>query len=128
MRILRIISPVILFAFCISCSKDDKPDTPGAISGQWIIHYYWDEKEETADFAGYVFEFLSNGQVKAVKAGNTVTGTWQETSNKFILDFGNDPVLEEINDDWAKVEHTTNFIHLEDDNPAQDDQLHFQKL
>ncbi len=128
MKVLRLITLLFTTVVLFSCSKDDKPDSPGNLSGQWVIHYYWDEKNETSDFSGYVFEFLSNGQVKAVKNGTTVTGTWHETSEEFTIDFGNDPVLEEINDDWEKIERTSSFIHLEDDNPAQDDELHFKRL
>ena len=118
------ISTLLIF----SCTKDNNDTTTGSIPGQWQIHYYWDEKDETSDFAGYTFEFLSNGQVKATKSGTTVTGTWSETSSKFILNFGTDPVLGEINDDWQKIEKTSTIIKLKDDNPAQDDELHFVKL
>lgn len=128
MKMLRLVI-ALAFVSLFSCSKNDDPsNNNGSLSGQWVIHYYWDKKDETSDFAGYIFEFLSNGQLKATKGSNTVTGTWQETSSKFIIDFGNDPVLEEINDDWEKIERTSSFIHLEDDNPAQDDELHFVKL
>ncbi|WP_336515016.1 hypothetical protein [Pollutibacter soli] len=129
---LKIVRLVIALGFVslLSCSKNDDPanGNNGSISGQWVIHYYWDEKNETSDFAGYVFEFLGNGQLKAKKGSTTVTGSWQETSSKFIINFGNDPVLEEINDDWEKIERTSTLIHLEDDNPGQDDELHFVRL
>jgi len=126
---LRYLPVIALFAFA-SCSKDDDNSTGSTTppAGQWFIHYYWDEKDETNDFSGYTFEFLTNGQVKATKAGTTVTGSWQETTSKFIINFGTDPVLQEINDDWQKIEKTSSFLHLEDDNPAQDDELHFKKL
>jgi hypothetical protein len=126
---LRYLPVIALFAFA-SCSKDDDNSTSSTTppAGQWFIHYYWDEKDETNDFSGYTFEFLTNGQVKATKAGTTVTGSWQETTSEFIINFGTDPVLQEINDDWQKIEKTSSFLHLEDDNPAQDDELHFKKL
>jgi hypothetical protein len=45
-----------------------------------------------------------------------------------IIDFGADPILSELNDDWLKIEKSATFIKLKDDNPAQDDELHFTKL
>ena len=126
---LRLITVLAIFVIT-SCSKDNNDpassNTPPA--GQWFIHYYWDEKDETNDFSGYTFEFLNNGQLKATKAGTVVTGSWQETTQEFIINFGTDPVLQELNDDWQKVAKTADFLHLEDDNPAQDDELHFKKL
>jgi hypothetical protein len=66
--------------------------------------------------------------LKATKGAAIVSGTWSETSTKFIIDFGADPVLNKINDDWIKLEKSATFIKLKDDNPAQDDELHFVKI
>jgi hypothetical protein len=124
--------PLLLVALIAmnACSKDDNgnPDQATPPAGQWRISYYWDEKDETSDFSGYTFEFLTGGTLKATMAGITVNGTWSETSAKLVIDFGADPVLSEINDDWQKTEKTSTSIKLKDDNPAQDDQLHFVKL
>jgi hypothetical protein len=57
-----------------------------------------------------------------------IDGTWSETSTKFIIDFGTDPILSEINDDWLKIEKTSTLMKMKDDNPAQDDELHFSKI
>lgn len=129
-KIMPLITALLIWSLISSCSKDSTSDpnntTPPA--GQWRIHYYWDEKDETSDFAGYTFEFQTGGLLKATKGATVVNGTWSETSTKLIIDFGADPVLSEINDDWQKTEKTDTFIKLKDDNPAQDDQLHFIKL
>ncbi len=121
---------LIFISFAISsCSKEDnKNDASAPLSGKWFIQYYWDEKDETVDFSGYIFEFLTNGEVTATNPAGTVTGTWQETSNKFNLNFGSNPVLQELNNDWLKIDRTSSFLHLEEDNPAQDDELHFKRL
>lgn len=114
-----------------TCSKkDDDLVTAGAggdISGTWRISMYWDEKDETADFVGYTFQFNSNGQLAATKGAVTVTGSWTETGSKLIVNFGSHAVLSELNDDWLKVEKTNASIKLKDDNPAQDDRLEFVK-
>lgn len=114
-----------------SCSKSDDVATINnnttPISGSWRVSLYWDKKDETNKLNGYSFSFNSGGQVTATKAGTTVNGTWSESSTKFTINFGADPVLSDINDDWQKVEKTTTSIKLKDDNPLQDDQLTFIK-
>jgi hypothetical protein len=129
-KIVPALSIIILALSFNSCTKDNTTDPTNTTppTGQWRVHYYWDEKDETNDFSGYTFDFLSGGVVKATKGATVVNGTWSETSNKFNIDFGTDPVLSEINDDWLKIEKTANFIKLKDDNPAQDDELHFTKI
>lgn len=112
-----------------SCSKSDDVAAINntAIAGTWRVSYYWDKKDETTNFNGYSFSFNAGGQVVAVKGGNTVNGTWSESSTKFIINFGTDMVLSKINDDWQKIEKTATTIKLKDDNPLQDDQLIFVK-
>jgi hypothetical protein len=128
-KIIRLISIIIILLNISSCSKDNTTDPTNTTppTGLWRIDYYWDEKDETVDFSGYTFEFQSGGVLKASKGVIFVSGTWSETTTKFIIDFGADPVLK-INDDWLKIEKSATFIKLKDDNPAQDDELHFVKL
>ncbi len=113
-----------------SCSKSDdvaaiNNTTP--ITGTWRVSFYWDKKDETSNLSSYSFAFNSGGQVIATKAGSTVTGTWSESSSKFNINFGTDPLLSDINDDWQIVQKTATTIKLKDDNPLQDDQLTFTK-
>jgi hypothetical protein len=113
-----------------SCSKKDDVDiinnTP-AIAGTYRISFYWDKKDETSNFSGYNFSFNSGGQATATKGSITVKGNWSESSSKFIVDFGTDAVLSDLNDDWQIVEKTASSIKLKDDNPLQDDQVTFTK-
>lgn len=115
-----------------SCSKSDDvaainntSTTP--IAGSWRVSLYWDKKDETNKLSGYSFSFNSGGQVTATKAAVVIIGTWSESSNKFTINFGTDPVLSDINDNWQKSEKTATSIKLKDDNPLQDDQLTFVK-
>ncbi len=97
------------------------------ISGSWKISFYWDQKEETSNFSNYYFMFNSNGTIMAHKGMATYEGFWSETSSKFTIDFGNDPVLSKLNDDWVKLEESNSVLKLKDDNTDQDDELHFIK-
>lgn len=111
-----------------SCSKDDATGTdPGNITGSWKVSLYWDNSDETYKFSGYNFVFNSGGTVTATKAGLTVNGTWSESSTKFILNFGTDPVFKDLNDDWLKVEKTAVAIKLKEDNPLKNHKLEFVK-
>lgn len=112
-----------------SCTKDSStPNDTSAPTGQWVVAFYWDEKDETTDFSGYTFEFQSGGVLKATKGSATVNGTWSETGSDFTINFSTDPVLSGLNDQWLKTEKSSTVIKLKDDNPAQDDQLHFRRL
>ncbi len=123
-------SVLFISAIMSSCSNSDDTNTvnQNSTSGNWRISYYFDNTDETSDFAGYTFIFQSSGVLDAVKNGTTVSGTWSVTSSKFNISFGVDPVLSELNDDWQIEEKTNTSIKLKDDNPAQDDRLQFTKL
>lgn len=121
-----------LFLFFISVTlfscSDKKENSPsGNIKeGTWRVAYYWDQKDETANFSGYALMFGDGGVLMAHKGAIMISGTWSETSTKIIINF-TDPVLSELNNDWLIVEKSSSFIKLKDDNPAQDDQLHLAK-
>jgi len=129
-KIIPVITIIILAITIGSCTKDSvsTPNNTTPPTGQWRVHYYWDKKDETSNFSGYTFDFLSGGVLKATKGATVVNGTWSETSTRFNIDFATDPVLSDINGNWLKTEKSDTFIKLKDDNPAQDDELHFIKI
>lgn len=120
---------VLTFVFS-SCSKtEDVPgNSPGDYTGSWKITLYFDTGDETANFAGYNFTFNNGGTLTANNGANTVNGTWSLSSSKLNINFGATAVFDDLNNDWLIVEKTTGSIKLKEDNPAQDDQLHFTKL
>lgn len=119
---------ICVYACCLallvaSCKKDDNsPGTAGTVSttissGAWkITHYLERDVDHTADFAGYTFTFSSNAAVTAIKAGNTVNGTWSAGNDdsrvKFILHFNAPGSFEEISEDWLVTERTNNKLRL----------------
>lgn len=120
---------ILCSSLLTACQKQNDNNTTNVdlTAGTWRVSYYWDEKDETSDFASYNFMFLSNGTFMAhTSSGAAITGTWSQTSTKLIINF-TDPLLSELNDDWMITEKTSTSIKLKDDNPAQDDQLHFTK-
>lgn len=104
-----------------------------AQSGSWRITYFFDtDTEETDNFAGYVFNFNTDGTLVATKGTTTVNGTWSvidDSSNSSSDDDGNStddddfnilfnvPVssdFDDLNDDWDIISVTANKIELID--------------
>ncbi|MDG1572144.1 hypothetical protein OZ410_07435 [Robiginitalea sp. M366] len=137
MRILALLLPL----FLISCdpSEDEVQGNLTAADaaalrataeeGQWRITYFFDtDKEETADFNGYVFTFGTDGTVVAAKDGTEVSGTWSVTHSDsspddsssssndvdFNLFFSGSLLFEDLNDDWDILEYTSTRIRLTD--------------
>lgn len=127
--ILRISLYMLLLFTAVSCIRESvNSNNTLVLSGTWRINYYWDQKDETADFAAYNFMFNTGGVLMAhTNTGTSVTGTWSESATKFTINFGSDPVLSGLNSEWLKTERSGTVIKLKDDNPSQDDQLHFIK-
>ena len=139
----------------VSCdSNDDPADTQADVNaaelqstaqdGQWRITYYFDsDKEETSDYAGYVFTFGADGTVTATNGTIEVTGTWSVTDSSssdddsfddsdvdFNLFFASPPDFEELSDDWDILEYSANRIRLVDvsGGDGSTDYLTFEKI
>ena len=98
-------------------------------SGSWRVSYFFDDGDETNDYVGFTFTFLSNNTIQVVKNGTTSTGTWSfyedDGVNKLDLTFENS-LLQELVDDWELFDFSNNTIQLkEDDN---DEYLTFSKI
>ncbi len=112
-----------------SCSKsDDVAVINPPVSGTWQVSLYWDKKDETSKFSSYNFSFNAGGQVTSTNGASTITGTWSESSTKFTISFGADPVFSKLNKDWLKEERTATTIKLKDDNPTKDEKVQFIKI
>lgn len=126
MKKLKLISStlIVLSLLLTSCEKDDDPSAGTTnISnivkqGNWRITLYNDSgTDELYHFTGYTFTF-SNGTVSAVRNTTTVNGTYStmfdDSKNKFLLNFGATAPFEELNDDWHIIEETSTKIRLQD--------------
>lgn len=112
-------------------SDDIKKIRDGMGSGQWVISKYIDSgKDETSDFAGFVFVFNTNGVLSAKKGSIEYLGTWsithssgstnsQSNSNSqddldFNIFFNLTNEFEDLNDDWDILTHSPTKIELRD--------------
>lgn len=103
---------------------DDSPSgggnanlSPILTSGSWYVSYFFDDTDETANYAGYVFTFDSNGTTQATLNSNFLNGTWSNyiDSGDEKLDLSYEGLtLDELEDDWEVVEFTTTQIRLKD--------------
>ena len=129
-RLLSISGLVLITSLLTSCTRsndDTNTINNAATAGKWKVSLYFDEKDETSDFAGYNFTFNTNGTATAEKSGSSVAGTWSTTGSKFVVDFSADDVLDELSNDWLIVEKTNTSIKLKDDNTTKNERLEFVK-
>lgn len=105
------------------CSSDGGVDDTALVNalttGDWYITYFFDDTDETSDFADYVFNFATNNTATATDMSGTTNGTWStssgdETVLELNLNFGTSIPLDELADDWDVLEVTNDIIRLKD--------------
>jgi len=97
---------------------DDRDFRAILIDGKWEITYFFDDKDETNSFRGFVFTFDENGNVWASNNARTVEGKWSSYGDDGILElelnFGMGSPFDEIQDDWHVIEFDKTIIKLKD--------------
>ena len=88
-------------------------------NGDWYVTYFFDDTDETADFADYVFNYATDGTATATNSGGTTNGVWftsagDETELELNLNFGTLDPLDELAEDWDVLEVTNEIIRLKD--------------
>jgi hypothetical protein len=113
---------ILYFAACASVEDYTvaKSVTPVVTRGNWKVNLYMDaNNDKTNDFAGYLFTFSGNGDLKATKNGNDINGNWYEdnVSKRVIINLGNtDPMLVNLNDQWDIGDVSNTNVNLENAN------------
>ncbi|WP_299115059.1 hypothetical protein [uncultured Winogradskyella sp.] len=100
-------------------SIDDTVLVNALTNGDWYITYFFDDTDETADFADYTFNFASDNTATATDMNGTINGSWSTTSGDdtslgLNLNFGTGIPLDELADDWDVLEVTNDIIRLKD--------------
>lgn len=102
-------------------------------NGNWKVSYFFDNQEETSDYASYSFAFDVYGTIGIVNGTNNSNGTWVAYHNneedKIELTFSI-PALQELADDWRIVEYSNNRIRLKHRSGGNGsiDYLYFDKI
>lgn len=85
-------------------------------TGIWYVTYYFDDFDETVDFADYEFNFDTDGTAGATNSVGTTPGTWNyfvdSGIEKVDLFFGTVSPLNELDEDWDILEATQDIIRL----------------
>lgn len=109
-----------------SCNKVSSKSVEKTIEdGTWSISYFAEDGNvETSDFAGYTFDFSSDGTVAATNGTTTISGTWSVTKDSsnddsssdvdFNLSFPATNNFDDLNDDWDIVTQNDNTLELKD--------------
>lgn len=128
---------IILVSFTSCSSDDDSSNNPNNVvqnvrnvvqSGTWRITSFVDSgQNETSDFSGYDFTFMSNGTLTASNGSNSMNGTWSVTNSSSSSSSSDDDVdfniffnvsqedpFEDLNDDWDVVSYSSNQLSLID--------------
>lgn len=100
-------------------NMDDTALVNALTSGDWYVTYFFDDTDETTDFADYVFNFASDNTATATDMSGTTNGSWSTTSGDdtelgLNLNFGTGIPLDELADDWDVLEVTNDIIRLKD--------------
>ena len=123
--------------FAIACKKDNNGSTSDSLStvltrGTWMIHYYYDNTDQTASFSGYIFTFSANGTFTLRNGAENYTGSWQEVTDngkkKLAIQVNTINFIQKLNDDWQVKSYTATFVELNDDNAGSNHQLHLMRL
>jgi hypothetical protein len=126
---------IVLALFIIGGCDDDDNGANSKVteiqttvtSNQWIVTYFVDNDSYESDkFTGYVFEFGSDGIVRATIGSTAVSGSWSVTSDDsgddnsngefedidFNISFSSPPDFEELSEDWQIISLTNTKIEL----------------
>lgn len=133
---LKLVLLLVVLVFTVfNCSEDENDPAPQetqqqqiqneVATGSWIISNFVDSGiDETNDFAGFVFDFQSNGDLVAISNTITYTGTWSITDSNsnddsmddldFNIFFNLTNDFEDLNDDWDIISYSSTSIVLQD--------------
>ena len=106
-----------LIVDCVANTNEDPIDISqfeeDLTTGIWYVDYFFDDYDETDNYAGYEFTFALDGTAQSVKSGVVISGTWALVEN-FRLDlfFGSSVPLNELDEDWEIIEANAEFIKL----------------
>ncbi|HBL78800.1 MAG TPA: hypothetical protein DDZ79_02080 [Aequorivita sp.] len=106
-----------LIVDCVANTNEDPIDISqfeeDLTTGIWYVDYFFNDYDETDNYAGYEFTFALDGTAQSVKSGVVISGTWALVEN-FRLDlfFGSSVPLNELDEDWEIIEANAEFIKL----------------
>lgn len=130
---------IIIFLPFISCVENDNPteniaDTNSFLEAtqneRWVISKFVEEgRDLTTNYVGYTFLFAQDRKLSVENKSELSQGTWRiqrdENIPELYLQFVNNRLLEELNEDWEIVEFSSTQISLIEADDAGIDTLIF---
>ncbi|SDS19288.1 hypothetical protein SAMN04515667_1618 [Formosa sp. Hel1_31_208] len=100
-------------------NTDDTALVNALTTGDWYVTYFFDDTDETTDFADFVFNFASDNTATATDTNGTTNGSWSTSAGDdtvlgLNLNFGTSIPLDELADDWDVLEVNNDIIRLKD--------------
>ena len=102
--------------------------------GNWIVNYYYENGDLTAEYEKYRFVFNNTGTVNYTLNTETYTGTWRKITdadkNEFlIIDFDtHDQNIEKLNQEWKITSRSNSIVEFKSGQPTTSIQLHIARL
>lgn len=101
-------------------------------AGPWVIDYYVDEDDKSADFTGYVFNFKSDGSLSLQKGNESYTGQWQALNedgvNKVYINVNTINVVQKLNDKWQLKNLNNTKLDMRNDDPKRSEFLNIKRV
>ena len=101
-------------------------------AGSWIVDYYHDEEDKSADFTGYVFTFSGDGALTLKKGTESYTGQWQvlreDGVSKVSINVNTINLVQKLNDKWAVKTINSTKLDMRNDNPARSEFMNIKRI
>jgi hypothetical protein len=135
-----ILFPGLLLSLVLTggCRKSEDTNSPDEqfkqtlSQGSWKVDYYFEQKDETADFGDFLFVFKPGGTVNVTNGNINAGGSWEliveNGKRKLVLNFVTNSIIQKLNDSWIIISTSANKIDLKDDNSSNVHELHFSRL
>jgi hypothetical protein len=101
-------------------------------TGSWMIDYYYDEEDKSADFSGYVFTFKGDGGLALQKGGESYTGQWEvikeDGASKVLINVNTINIVQKLNDKWQVKTINSAKLDMKNDNPARSEFMNIKRI
>jgi len=101
-------------------------------SGSWMIDFYRDEEDKSADFTGYVFTFKGDGGLTLTKGNESYTGQWEVSKedgvSKVLINVNTINIVQKVNDKWAVKTINSTKLDMKNDNPARSEFMNIKRV
>jgi len=101
-------------------------------TGSWMIDFYRDEEDKSADFTGYIFTFSSDGGLTLKKGNESYTGQWEVSKedgvSKVLINVNTINIVQKVNDKWAVKTINSTKLDMRNDNPARSEFMNIKRV